>query len=188
MKLSELNMFDRIYFEADLPLDKLPEEIRNQDISELEFQTSDLGNCTDTWSVSSAGELFFHEVDQEIVEDCEEGYVVKSSHKGIRKTEETTAIHFYRIFECEEKDYWVSFDALFHKGQLVLVDLNELNEVDKEERQKAKSHAQQFMNDMKAKMEKKTNIFLYPFKLSIGLSLVLLNWLGRNLSKIHSKI
>ena len=55
MKLSELNMFDRIYFEADLPLDKLPEEIRDQDISELEFQTSDLGNCTDTWSVSSRG-------------------------------------------------------------------------------------------------------------------------------------
>tara|TARA_B100000287_G_C20415512_1_gene695384 strand:- start:21 stop:587 length:567 start_codon:yes stop_codon:yes gene_type:complete len=188
MKLSELNMFDRIYFEADLPLDKLPEEVQNQDISELEFQTSDLGNGMDTWSVSSAGELFFHEVDQEIVKDCEEGFAVKANYKGIHKTEETTAIHFYRIFECEEKDYWVSFDALFHKGKLILVELNELNEVDKEERQRAKSHAEQFVNDMKAKMEKKTNIFIYPFKFFIGLSLVALNWLGRNLSKIHSKI
>jgi len=188
MNLSELNMFDRVYFEADLPLDKLPEEIRGQDFSELEFQTSDLGNGMDTWSVSSAGELFFHEVDQEIVKDCDEGFEIKSNHKGIRKAEETTSINFYRIFEGEEKDYWVSFDTLFHKGKLVLVELNELNEVDKEERQKAKSHAEQFMNDMKAKMNKKTNVFFSPFKFIIGLSLVALNWLGRNLSKIHSKI
>ena len=72
MNLSELNMFDRIYFEADLPLDKLPKEVKDQDISELEFQTADLGNSMDTWSVSSAGELFFHEVDQEIIKDCKE--------------------------------------------------------------------------------------------------------------------
>ena len=49
MNLSELNMFDRIYFEADLPLDKLPKEVKDQDISELEFQTDDLGNSMDTW-------------------------------------------------------------------------------------------------------------------------------------------
>jgi hypothetical protein len=169
-------MFDRIYFEADLP------------ISELEFQTSDLGNSMETWSVSSAGELFFHEVDQEIVKDYEEGFAVKENHKGIRKAEETTSIHFYRIFECKEKDYWVSFDALFHKGKLILVELNELNEVDKKERLEAKNQAEQFMKDMKSKMHKKTNVFFYPVKLFIGLSLIALNWLGRNLSKIHSKI
>jgi hypothetical protein len=188
MNLSELNMFDRIYFEADLPLDKLPKEVQDQDISELEFQTADLGSSMDTWSVSSAGELFFHEVDQEIIKDCKEGFAVQENHKGIRRAEETTSIHFYRIFECEEKDYWVSFDALFHKGNLVLVDLNELNEVDKEERRKAKSQAERVMKDMQSKFNKKTNIFLSPFKLIIGLSLVALNWLGRNLSKIHSKI
>ena len=188
MNPSELKMFDRIYFEADLPLEKLPKELQSQDISELEFQTSDLGNGMDTWSVSSAGELFFHEVEQEIIKGSQESFAVKENHKGIRKTEETTSIHFYRIFECEEKDYWVSFDALFHKGKLILVDLNELNEVDKEERQKAKSQAEQFMKDMQAKMDRKTNPLLYPIKFVIGLSLVALNWLGRNLSIINSKI
>ena len=57
MKLSELNMFDRIYFEADLPLDKLPEEIRDQDISELEFQKSEksrMGNRTNgQWKIGN---------------------------------------------------------------------------------------------------------------------------------------
>jgi len=188
MNVSELNMFDRIYFEADLPLDKLPKELQDQDISELEFQTSDLGNSMETWSVSSAGELFHHEVEQEIIKDSQESFSVKENHKGIKKAEDTISIHFYRIFECEEKDYWVSFDALFHKGKLVLVDLSELNEVDKEERQKAKAQADELVRDMQSKMDKKTIAVLYPVKFAIGISLIALNWLGRNLSKINSKI
>ena len=68
---SELNMFDRLFFEAELPKADLPEEIRDQDMSELEFQTSDLNQEMDVWSVSTAGELFNHQAENNVVESSE---------------------------------------------------------------------------------------------------------------------
>ena len=99
-----------------------------------------------------------------------------------------TSVHFYRVFEAEDKDYWVSFDALFHKGKLVLVDLNEIHEVDKEQRSQAKERAEKFMRDFKEKSELKRYKLMAPFKFVLGLFLVSLHWLGRNLSDIHSKL
>ena len=190
MKISELNMFDRIFFEAELPVKDLPKEIKDQDISELEFQTSDLGKNMETWSVSTAGELFQHDVEQELIKDdsAEEGFIIKEKHNGIKKVEKTTSVHFYRVFETEDKDYWISFDALFHKGKLVLVDLNEMHEVDKEQRTKARAHAEKFMKDFKSKAERKRYKLMAPFKFVLGVFLVSLHWLGRNLSNIHSKL
>ena len=190
MNISELNMFDRIFFEADLPTEDLPEEIKDQDISELEFQTSDLGRNMETWSVSTAGELFQHEVEQELIKDdsSEEGFVVKEKHNGIKKVEKTTSVNFYRVFETEDKDYWVSYDALFHKGKLVLVDLNEMHEVDKEQRTQAKEQAEKFMKEFKEKAEHKGYKLMAPVKFILGVFLVTLHWTGRNLSNLHSKL
>tara|TARA_R100000008_G_scaffold84123_2_gene70796 strand:- start:534 stop:1133 length:600 start_codon:yes stop_codon:yes gene_type:complete len=187
---SELNMFDRLFFEAELPKTDLPEEIRDQDMSELEFQTSDLNQEMDVWSVSTAGELFYHEVEKNVVESSEtsESFMVEETPMGIKKVEETKSVHFYRVFEGKENDYWISFDALFHKGKLVLVDVNEINTINKEERQKAKAHANEFMQKIKERQEKKTNIILKPFKFAIGLSLVVLHFVGSRLSKFHSNL
>ena len=187
---SELNMFDRLFFEAELPKTDLPEEIRDQDMSELEFQTSDLNQEMDVWAVSTAGELFYHEVEKNVVESSEtsESFMVEETPMGIKKVEETKSVHFYRVFEGKENDYWISFDALFHKGKLVLVDVNEINTINKEERQKAKAHANEFMQKIKERQEKKTNIILKPFKFVIGLTLVALHFVGSRLSKFHSNL
>jgi len=187
---SELNMFDRLFFEAELPRDDLPKEIRDQDMSELEFQTSDLNQEMDLWSVSTAGELFFHEVEKNIIKNDEnsQSIMVEEKPLGIKKVEDTKSVHFYRVFEGEENDYWVSFDALFHKGKLVLVDVNEVNAINKEERQKAKASANEFMQKIKEKQEKKTNVIVKPIKFIIGLSLVILHFVGSRLSKFHSDL
>tara|TARA_R100000742_G_C4270312_1_gene88981 strand:- start:627 stop:1226 length:600 start_codon:yes stop_codon:yes gene_type:complete len=187
---SETFMFDRLFFEADLPKKELPEEIKDQDMSEVEFQTSDLNGSMDTWSVSTAGELFYHEVEQNITkdDDSERGFVVEESQTGIKKVEDTKSVHFYRVFEGEEQDYWVSFDALFHKGKLLLVELNDVSTVNRQERIQAKANAEKFMQEYKARNERKTSPFLKPVKLFIGLSLVLLHWVGRNISNLHSKL
>ena len=187
---SELNMFDRLFFEAELPKADLPEEIRDQDMSELEFQTSDLNQEMDVWSVSTAGELFYHEVEKNIVESDEDSksFMVEETPMGIKKIEETKSVHFYRVFEGEENDYWISFDALFHKGKLVLVDVNEINTINKDEREKARASANEFMQKVKERQEKKTNIIIKPFKFIIGLSLVVLHFVGSRLSKFHSDL
>lgn len=187
---SEVNMFDRIFFEADLPKKELPEEIRDKDMSELEFQTSDLNREMDLWSVSTAGDLFLHEVERKVVKDeaASGGFIVEEKPLGIKKTEQTTSIHFYRIFEGEENDHWVSFDALFRKGKLISVDLHEINTVNKEERQKAKLDAKEFMEKYEERKSKKTNIIIKPFKFLVGLSLVILHFVGSKISKLHSNL
>ena len=179
-------MFDRLFFEADLPRQDLPEEIRHQDMSELEFQTSDLSQEMDIWSVSAAGELFIHNIIKD--DSSSEGFMVEEKPLGIKKMEQTTSVHFYRIFEGKENDYWVSFDALFRKGELVSVDLNEFNTVNKEERQKAKSEAKEFMEKYKQRQERKTHFLIKPFKIAIGLGLVALHFVGSRLSKLHSNL
>ena len=183
-------MFDRLYFEADLPREELPEEIKSQDMSELEFQTHDLNKEMDTWSVSTAGELFLHEVEQNITKNdsSAQGFIVEETPLGIKKVEETKSVHFYRIFEGEEKDYWVSFDALFHKGKLLLVEVNEVNTVDKQERAEAKARANEFMKGFQEQQTRKTPLLLKPIKLIFGLCLVALHWTGKNLSQLHSKL
>lgn len=190
MNPSELSMFDRIIFEAALPIKELPEEIRSQDMSELEFQTSDLGSSMNTWSVSTAGELFLHEVEKNFVKDdsSDRGFILEEKPLGIKKVEETKSVHFYRVFESEESDYWVSFDALFHKGELLLVEVNQISKINKEERKEAKARAQEFLDGHKEKTKWRKYKALAPFKLLIGLLLVSLHWTGSNLSKLHSRL
>ena len=79
-------MFDHFLFEADLPREGLPSEIKEVDMSETEFQTTDLSRTMDTWSVSNAGELFFHESEPLFVKDESHtmGGYFKDEHKGIK--------------------------------------------------------------------------------------------------------
>lgn len=190
MSVSEMHMFDRLFFEAELPKSELPEEIRDQDMSELEFQTSDLNREMDLWSVSTAGELFIHEVEQNITKDeaSSEGFIIEEKPIGIKRIEDTKSVHFYRVFEGEENDYWISFDALFHKGKLLLVEVNEITTIDKSKREKARADAEKFMDKYKERQERKTNFLIKPFKFAIGITLVALHFVGSRLSKFHSNL
>lgn len=184
-------MFDLLLFEAPLPKDKLPLAIRDLDLSELEFQTTDLSKSMDTWSVSTAGRLFIHECDSSFVKDEKHpmGGYIKEIPKGLKLMEETKSVHFYRIFEGDEKvDYWISFDALFRKGNLVTVDLNDVEEVPAEERKKAQKQAKDYAEKAIESRNNKSKILLKPVKLLVGLLLVSLHFVGKNVSKLHSKL
>jgi len=183
-------MFDHFLFEADLPREGLPSEIKEVDMSETEFQTTDLSRTMDTWSVSNAGELFFHESEPLFVKDESHtmGGYFKDEHKGIKREERTKSIHFYNVFEGEDKDYWVSYDALFRKGNLVSVDLNEVEEVDQETRKKARARAKEIAEDFDKKMKKTTHVLLKPFKFCLGVLLVSLHFCGSRLSQLHARL
>jgi len=186
----ELNMFDAILFEAELPKDGLPEFIQEQDLSILEFQTTDLNRAMDTWSVSSAGKLYMHETESRFMksEEHPEGGFFKDIPLGIKHIEETQSIHFYRVFEKQDKDWWVSYDALFRKGELVSVDLHNSEEVPKESRDRARQELEKAMERSKKQAGSKTRAALKPVKFFLGLSLLCLHTVGRNLAKIHSKL
>jgi len=184
-------MFDVLLFEAPLPREGLPSGIKDLDFSELEFQTTDLSKTLDTWSVSDAGERSHHECDSSFVKDEDHpmGGYIKEIPKGLKLMEETKSIHFYRVFEGNEKtDYWVSFDALFRKGKLVSVDLNHIENVPAEEREKAQKHAKEIAERTLKSRNNKLKPFLKPIKFTLGLLLVALHFTGRNLTKLHSKL
>jgi len=186
----ELNMFDSLLFEAKLPKDGLPEFIQEQDLSMLEFQTTDLNRAMDTWSVSTAGKLYMHETESRFMknEDHPEGGFFKDIPLGIKHIEETQSIHFYRVFEQQDKDWWVSYDALFRKGELVSVDLHNSEEVPKESRERAHQELNKAMEQAKRQAQSKTRVILKPIKFLLGVSLLCLHTVGRNLAKMHSKL
>lgn len=184
-------MFDVLLFEAPLPKEGLPSAIKDLDLSELEFQTTDLSKSMDTWSVSNAGSLFIHECDSSFIKDKDHpmGGYIKEIPKGIKHIEETKSVHFYRVFEGDEKtDYWISFDALFRKGKLVSVDLNNIEEVPAEERKKAQEHAKEMAEKTMKFKNNKLNPLLKPVKFTLGLFLVSLHFVGKNVTKLHSRL
>jgi len=184
-------MFDVLLFEAPLPKEGLPSGVKDLDLSELEFQTTDLSKSMDTWSVSNAGELFVHECDSSFIKDEDHpmGGYIKEVPKGIKHVEETKSVHFYRVFEGDEKtDYWVSFDALFRKGKLVSVDLNHVENVPAEERKKAQERAAEIAEKSLRLRGSKTKLSLKPIKFMLGLFLVALHFVGKNVTKMHSKL
>ena len=185
-------MFDSLLFEAELPKGSLPKFIQDQDLSSLEFQTTDLNRSMDTWSVSPAGKLYMHETESRFMKNEEhpEGGFFKDVPLGIKHMEETQSIHFYRVFEDEDqdKDWWVSYDALFRKGELVSVDLHNSEEVPKESRDRAREELSKAMNEARKQRDSKTPIILKPVKFLLGLILVCLHATGRNLVKMHSKL
>jgi hypothetical protein len=184
-------MFDVLLFEAPLPKEGLPSEIKDLDFSEEEFQTTDLNRGMDTWSVSNAGELFMHECDSSFVKDETHpmGGYMKEIPKGLKLMEETKSVHFYKVFEGNKKtDYWVSFDALFRKGNLVSVDLNNVEEVPAEERKKAQKHAEEIAKKTLRRENNKLSPLLKPIKFTVGLLLIALHFVGKNVSKLHAKL
>ena len=184
-------MFDILLFEAPLPKEGLPSEIKDLDFSEQEFQTTDLNRCMDTWSVSNAGELFIHECDSSFVKDEAHpmGGYIKEIPKGLKLMEETKSVHFYKVFEGNEKtDYWISFDALFRKGKLVSVDLNNIEEVPVEERKKAQKHAKEIADRTLRLRNNKLKPFFKPIKFTLGLFLIALHFMGKNVTRLHSKL
>jgi len=187
---TEAVMFDHILFEAELPKKGLPSEISTIDMSGVEFQTTDLSKSMDTWSVSTAGELFFHESESSFVKD--ESYPMggyfQENHKGIKRVEETKSIHFYRVFEGKDKDYWVSYDALFRKGDLVSVDLNSVEEIDQKTRKEAQQKAKEIAEEIENRVTRKSSLISKPLKLLTGIFLVCLHFAGRNVAKLHSKL
>jgi len=183
-------MFDTFLFEAELPTEKLPEFIRKVDLAEVEFQTTDLNKTMDTWSVSNAGKLFLHETDSSFVKDKEHplGGYIKEMPKGIKHVEETKSVHFYKVFEGNDQtDYWVSFDALFRKGNLVSVDLCQVEEVPAEARKEAQEKAKEFAHNL-LKTKSTLRLVSKPLKYLLGMLLIGLAFVGRNMGKLHSKL
>ena len=82
----------------------------------------------------------------------------------------------------------MSFDALFRKGNLVSVDLNNVEKVPVEERKKAQKHAKEIAERTLSRKNNKLMPLLKPIKFTVGLLLIVLHFVGKNVSKLHARL
>lgn len=137
-------MFDEIICKAPLPFPEDIGELKDLKIiwNEEVFQTSDLDNAWQTYTIHEDGTLTFEEYDREWVESPTkgrkkhfsviEGQDLNGHFKTKRQWTTTKAYHgeifFYSNYYCKTKDYWIGFKARFTEGKLSNIELVEFKE------------------------------------------------------------
>lgn len=178
-----MGMFSYIKCKKELPLN---DEIKTLNVKweDVEFQTKDLDNCLDNYTITENGELLEDVVEREYTYYTEEekkklkGWHFIKDEKIIKEYSKDVNYHgtirFYELFDLnEEEDIWVEFDAHFVYGKL---DKIELANTQKHESRKIK------MNRWKEEDQKKINSFKYKLKKHSGYF-----WLLNRLSRICYK-
>lgn len=178
-----MGMFSYIKCKKELPLN---EEIKTLNVKweDVEFQTKDLDNCLDNYTITENGELVEDVVEKEYTYYTEEerkklkGWYFIKDEKIIKEYSKDVNYHgtirFYELFDLnEQEDIWVEFDAHFVYGKL---DKIELANTQKHESRKIK------MNRWKEEDRKKINSFSYKLKKRSGYF-----WLMNKLSRVCYK-
>ena len=121
-----MGMFDYITFEYPLPLPSEDlGELNNIDIQKSVYQTKDLGQFLDTFTVDGDGLLFYLDVQGYFEEGDKNaksvmdgiGHFVKTGESWERD-DRTCTIQFYGSFERLKNDYWLEYQAVFVHGKI----------------------------------------------------------------------
>jgi hypothetical protein len=129
-----MSLFDYIKSEYKLPIpQEVLEDLSNTDWEEVEFQTKSLdsGGTLDNYEISIDGSIYI-----ETFKVKEGGGLLDKVRTGIEKIDYTGELIFYTDLLSKDWDYWIEFKALFYKGELKEIELNELEKNDPAERLK----------------------------------------------------
>ena len=138
-----MGMFDYVYCEYPLPL---PEETKNfktnfkegvkapLDWSKFEFQSKDFGGFLEKYTIEEDGQIYKEIIEREIVENGSDFPDIIEKSGGIEKVEHTGEVHFYGVHMDKEYDHWIEFKALFWKGELKEIYLEEYKKEDNSSR------------------------------------------------------
>ena len=138
-----MGMFDNIICKAPLPLPEDIGELKDLKIiwDEEVFQTKDLENLLDSYTIHKDGTLTFEEYDKEWVEYSSEerkkhftGGYLKVKRQWTTKKTYHGEILFYTNYFCETKDYWIEFKATFTDSKLSNIELHKFEGTDNSER------------------------------------------------------
>lgn len=168
-----MGLFDTIICDYPLPLPEFTEE-ELEDINsgkegwenwqEVEWQTKDLGNMLDIYSIEDDGQIYVRgtnwmESKDEII--AEEG--------DLEKFEKTAEITFYQFFAGEKWDHWIEFKATAWKGELKELDLVEYKKEDNTDR----IEIQKKMHDSLKKDESRGKLYkAYRYVVSTPLHII----------------
>ena len=138
-----MGMFDNIICKAPLPLPEDIGELKDLKIiwDEEVFQTKDLDNLLDSYTIHKDGTLTFEEYDREWVDYPKEerkkhfmGGYFKVRRQWTTKKTYHGEILFYNSYYCDKKDYWIEFKAKFTDSKLSNIELHKFEETDNSKR------------------------------------------------------
>ncbi len=160
-------MFSYIKCKKELPL---TDELKGLSVkwNETQFQTKDLDNCLETYTISEDGELLEEVIEYEYTYYTEEekkqkdhkSWSIVKDQKIVKQETKKVDFHgkitFYETFDLNDKEsIWVDFNAYFVYGKL---DKLELAKVEKYENRKIK------MDEFWKTYESKKNSFSYKLR------------------------
>lgn len=135
-----MGMFDYIYCEYPLPVSEIEEQMDDvPNWQEMEFQTKGLGKgyggFLDKYTIEDDGQIYLDKIDKEWHEDEETGEVsIREIPSGVEKQEYTGELHFYGMHLDTDYDFFMEFKALFWKGELKEIYLEEYKKEDNKPR------------------------------------------------------
>ena len=161
-----MGLFDYIVCEHPLPLPEEAKGFKSEfkkgviapvDWSEFEFQTKSLENCLESYVIAEDGLLY--------LELGKPNDIFQKSEKleGIERVFYTGELRFYGLHMEEKLDYWMEFKALFWKGEMKEVTLEEWREEDNSERleftEQIKSAHSKYQKDSKTLIYKIKGVY-----------------------------
>ena len=188
-----MGMFDYVVCDYKLPLTKveLSQLAKEVDWENMEFQTKSFAewSCLEHFSIEEDGQLYKKTIEYEENDDEEVDekfpYVppFKKMEKGIERIDYTGEICFYNMIMDEDDDFWVEFKAIFWKGDLKEIHLEDWRKEDNSTRL-------EFAEEMRAKLnerdafEKKWwfsiyRIWRFIVRLILGIVTFLSGWVAK---------
>ena len=174
-----MSLFDYIKSDYKLPIpQEVLEDLSDMDWDEVEFQTKsfDSGGSLDTYEISVDGSIYI-----ETFKTKEGGGLLDRVRTGIEKVDYTGELIFYTDLVSKDWDYWIQFKALFYKGELKEVELDELEKNDPAERLKIekmiKKNFSKFLEQRNSLWRKILYVLMLPFMLLLALIKLILGFL-----------
>jgi hypothetical protein len=168
-----MGLFDYVKSEYKLPLpQEVVDDLSDTDWDEIEFQTKSFDYPTlDVYEISEEGSIYM-----EVYNRTGEG-LLDRTRTGIEKIDYTGELIFYTDLMSKEWDYWIEFKALFFKGELKEIELNELEKKDPKERLEMEKLIQEsfskFVSREKSWWRKALTVVMFP----VRLLLAIIKWL-----------
>jgi len=158
-----MGLFDHVICEHPLPLPEEANKLKNPpEWDKFEFTTQDLspfGGVLNKYTIGDDGQIYL---------ELEKG--------GIEKQELTRELSFYGWHMEEDHDYTFSFKALFWKGDLKEIDLEEWKKISNERRLKIQKEFTEKVENITKKTKKWWfQLYLY-YRMVIGFIFSLFRW------------
>ena len=174
-----MGMFDYITCEYPLSFEEVEKSMENPPVwSKMEFQTKsfseNLGGFLENYTIEEDGQLYLDKINRDWVENEDGTMHLKESPDGIEKQDYTGELCFQGVHLEESNDFYLEIKALFWKGELKEIYLDDWQKRDNSERIEAQ---EKFLKNF-AKLNKKSlwSKIFYPFKLVVFFFTALLRY------------